>query len=75
MGVPDQCSGHTTLGSAMVSYCLLGLDSLPKRHMTDNAVAATDYQRQRRGRALAESFVVTSEGIGFGEGTPIEVVD
>ena len=75
MGVPDQCSGHTTLGSAMVSYCLLGLDSLPKRHMTDNAVAATDYQRQRRGRALAKYFVVTAEGIGFGEGTSGGVIE
>ena len=39
------------------------------RHgMIDNAVAATNYQRQHRGRALAELFVVTAEGIGFGEG-------
>ena len=42
---------------------------LSERRMIDNAVAATDYQRRRRSRALAESFVVTAEGIGFGEGT------
>ena len=53
----------------MVSYFLLGLDALPERRMVDDAAAATDYQRQRRGRALAESFVVTAEGIGFGKGT------
>ena len=48
---------------------LLNLDALPERRMVDRAAAATDYQRRRRGRALAESFVVTAEGIGFGEGT------
>ena len=53
----------------MVSYFLLGLDALPERRMVDDAAAATDYQRRRRGRALAESFVVTAEGIGFGKGT------
>ena len=37
--------------------------------MIDNIVAATDYQQRRRGHALVESFVVTAEGIGFGEGT------
>ena len=53
----------------MVSYFLLGLDALPERRMVDNAEAATNYQQRRRHRALAESFVVTAEGIGFGEGT------
>ena len=53
----------------MVTYFLLGLDTLPERRMMDSAAAATDYQRRRHGRALAESFVVTSECIGFGEGT------
>jgi hypothetical protein len=53
----------------MVTYFLLGLDTLPERRMMDSAAAATDYQRRRRGRALAESFVVTAECIGFGEGT------
>ena len=53
----------------MVSYFILGLDTLPEHHMVDNTAAATDYQRRRWGRALAELFVVTAEGIGFGEGT------
>ena len=53
----------------MVSYFLLGLDALPEHRMVDEAVAATDYQRRRRGCALAKSFVMTVEGIGFGEGT------
>ena len=48
---------------------------LPERRMTDNAVVATDYQRRRRGRVLAESFVVTAEGIGFGEGTSVGVIE
>ena len=48
---------------------LLGLDALRERRMVDNAAAVTDYQRRRRVRALAESFVVTAECIGFGEGT------
>ena len=40
------------------------------RHgMIDNTVTATNYQWQRRGRALVESFVVTVEGVVFGEGT------
>ena len=55
------------MGGAMESYFLLSLDTLPERRMVDNTVAATDYQRQRRGRALAESFVMTAEGIGFGK--------
>ena len=37
--------------------------------MIDNTVAATDYQWQRRCRALAKSFVVMVEGIGFEEGS------
>lgn len=53
----------------MVTYFLLGLDALPERRMMDSAAAATDYQRRRRGRTLAESFVVTADGIGFGKGT------
>ena len=53
----------------LVSYFSLGLDTLPERRMIYNAVAAIDYQRRRRVRALAESFVVTAEGTGFGEGT------
>ena len=53
----------------MVSYFLLGLDALPERRMVDKAAAATDYQRRRRGRALAESCVVTAGGNGFGEET------
>ena len=57
------------MGRAMVLYFLLGLDALPERRMMDNAVAATDYQRRRRGRTLAEWFVVTVEEIGFGKGT------
>ena len=48
---------------------------LSERRMTDNAVVATDYQRRRRGRVLAESFVVTAEGIGFGEGTSVGVIE
>ena len=56
------------MGSAMVSYFLLGLDALPECRMIDNAVAATDYQRQRCGCVLVESFVVTAAGIGFREG-------
>ena len=59
----------------MVSYFLLGLDVLPERHMVDKAGAAADYQQRRRGRALAESFVVTAEGIGFGEETSVGVVE
>ena len=74
MGVPDRCSRHT-LGGTMVPYFLLGSDTLPERRMTDNAVAATNYQRRRRCRALAESFVVTAEGIGFGEGTSGGVIE
>ena len=57
------------MGVAMVSYFLLGLYALPERRMVDNAAAATDYQRQRRGRALAKLFVVTAECISFGKGT------
>ena len=53
------------MGGAMVSYFLLGSDALPERRMVVNAAAATDYQRRRRGRTLAESFMVTAEGIGF----------
>ena len=48
---------------------------LPERRMTDNAVAATDYQRRRRGYALTESFVVALEGIGFGERTSVGVIE
>ena len=58
---------HTGRSNGVVF--LLGLDALPERLMMDNAVAATDYQRRCRVRALAESFVVMTEGIGFGEGT------
>ena len=58
---------HTGRRNGFVS--LLGLDAISERHMVDNTAAATDYQWRRRGRALAESFVVTAEGIGFGEGT------
>ena len=59
----------------MVSYFLLGLDALPERRMVDKAAAATDYQRRRRGRALAKLFVVTAEGIGFREGTSVGVIE
>ena len=53
----------------MVSCFFFGLDALPERRMVNNATTATDYQRQRRGRTLAEWFVVTVEEIGFGKGT------
>ena len=68
MGVPDRCLGRTMVG-AMVSYILVGLDALPERLMVDKAAAATDYQRQHHDHALAESFVVMAEGIGFRERT------
>ena len=48
---------------------LLGLDALPECHRVDNAAAATAYQRQRHGHALDESFVVTTECVGFWKGT------
>ena len=57
------------MGGAVVLYFLLGLDTLPERRMVDNVLAATNYQRRRRGRALAELFVVTAECIGFRKGT------
>ena len=36
--------------------------------MVDNVAAATDCEPWRRGRTLVEYFVVTVEGIRFGEG-------
>jgi hypothetical protein len=43
--------------------------------MVDEVAAVTAYQWRRRGRALAKSFVVTTEGNGFGEGTSGVVVE
>ena len=58
--------------AAAAVLCFRGTAALVlwhERRMVDKAAAATDYQRRRRGRALAESFVVMAEGIGFGEGS------
>ena len=46
--------GKTSRRAATLSYFLLGLEALPERHMVDNVAVVTNYQRQRRGRALAE---------------------
>ena len=54
---------------AMVSYFVVGLNVLREPRMVDNLAAATNYQRQRHGRSLAELFVGTPECICFAEGT------
>ena len=57
------------MGGSLVSYLLLGFDALPDCRMVDKVAVATNFQRWRRGRALAESFVVRAGFIGFGKGT------